>query len=102
MGIGMVAIVSPNDAAAIGKQLRARVIGRIERGKGVVQLDSAGEAGLNVESSTGQLLDLRCLCFEGCREGLNFLLLLRYHRFLFPDDIFQVLHAAMLFEEFVE
>ncbi len=43
MGIGMVAIVSPNDAAAIGKQLRARVIGRIERGKGVVQFDSAGE-----------------------------------------------------------
>ena len=43
MGIGMVAIVSPNDAAAIGKQLRARVIGRIEQGKGVVQLDSAGE-----------------------------------------------------------
>ena len=42
MGIGMVAIVAPNDAAAIGKQLRARVIGRIERGKGVVQLDSAG------------------------------------------------------------
>ena len=43
MGIGMVAIVSPNDAAAIGKQLHARVIGRIELGKGVVQLDSAGE-----------------------------------------------------------
>ena len=38
MGIGMVAIVSPNDAAAIGKQLRARVIGRIEQGHGVVQL----------------------------------------------------------------
>ena len=38
MGIGMVAIVSPNDAAAIGKQLRARVIGRIEQGRGVVQL----------------------------------------------------------------
>ena len=49
MGIGMVAIVSPNDAAAIGKQLRARVIGRIERGKGVVQFDSAGEVDLNVE-----------------------------------------------------
>ena len=42
MGIGMVAIVTPNDAAAIRKQLRAGVIGRIERGKGVVQLDSAG------------------------------------------------------------
>jgi phosphoribosylformylglycinamidine cyclo-ligase len=38
MGIGMVAIVAPNDAAPIGKQLRARVIGRIERGRGVVQL----------------------------------------------------------------
>jgi len=43
MGVGMVAIVAPNDATAIGKQLRARVIGRIERGKGVVQLDSADE-----------------------------------------------------------
>jgi hypothetical protein len=40
--------------------------------------------------------------FEGCREGLNFLLLLRDHRFLFPGGIFQVLHAVMLFEEFVE
>ena len=38
MGIGMVAIVTPNDAAALGKQLRARVIGRIERGRGVVEL----------------------------------------------------------------
>jgi phosphoribosylformylglycinamidine cyclo-ligase len=38
MGIGMVAIVSPNDAAAIRKQLRARIIGRIERGRGIVQL----------------------------------------------------------------
>jgi hypothetical protein len=43
MGIGMAAVVPPNDATATGKQLRARVIGRIERGKGVVQLDSAGE-----------------------------------------------------------
>ncbi|MEP6976248.1 MAG: phosphoribosylformylglycinamidine cyclo-ligase, partial [Spartobacteria bacterium] len=34
MGIGMVAIVSPNDAATIGKQLRAKVIGRIEGGRG--------------------------------------------------------------------
>jgi len=42
MGIGMVAIVARNYVAAIGKQLHARVIGRIERGKGVVQLDSAG------------------------------------------------------------
>ena len=38
MGIGMVAIVAPNDAALIGKQLRTRVIGRIEQGRGVVQL----------------------------------------------------------------
>ena len=40
MGIGMVAIVSPNDAAAVGKQLRARVIGRIERGRGITSLSS--------------------------------------------------------------
>jgi phosphoribosylformylglycinamidine cyclo-ligase len=45
MGIGMVAIVPPNDAPAIAKQLRARVIGRIERGRGVVQFDSAGFGG---------------------------------------------------------
>jgi hypothetical protein len=38
----MVAIVSPNDAAAIGKQLRARVIGRIER-EGRRPVDSADE-----------------------------------------------------------
>jgi len=38
MGIGVAAIVGPNDAAAIGKQLRARVIGRIERGHGAVRL----------------------------------------------------------------
>ena len=38
MGIGMAAIVAPNDAATIGKQLRARAIGRIERGKRVVVL----------------------------------------------------------------
>jgi phosphoribosylformylglycinamidine cyclo-ligase len=38
MDIGMVAIVAPNDAAAIGKQLRVRVIGRIAQGRGVVQL----------------------------------------------------------------
>ncbi len=41
MGIGMVAIVSPNDAAAVGKQLRARVIGRIEQGKRAVTLSEA-------------------------------------------------------------
>ncbi len=38
MGIGMAAIVSPNDAAAVAKQLRAKVIGRIERGRGRVRL----------------------------------------------------------------
>ena len=38
MGIGMVAIVSPNDTAAVGKQLRAKPIGRIEKGSGVVRL----------------------------------------------------------------
>ena len=38
MGIGMAAIVAPNDAGAIGKQLRAKAIGRIARGKGGVQL----------------------------------------------------------------
>jgi phosphoribosylformylglycinamidine cyclo-ligase len=41
MGIGMAAIVAPNDAAAIGKQLRARVIGRIERGIRTVILSDA-------------------------------------------------------------
>ena len=38
MGIGMVAIVSPDDAAAVGKQLRAKSIGRIDRGHGLVRL----------------------------------------------------------------
>jgi phosphoribosylformylglycinamidine cyclo-ligase len=38
MGIGMVAIVSPNDSPAVAKQLRAKVIGRIEPGRGAVQL----------------------------------------------------------------
>ncbi len=38
MGIGMAAIVALNDAAAIAKQLRAKPIGRIERGRGQVQL----------------------------------------------------------------
>ncbi len=40
MGIGMAAIVSPNDAQAIAKQLRAKFIGRIERGRGTVILSS--------------------------------------------------------------
>ena len=38
MGIGMAAIVSPNDAPALVKQLRAKVIGRVERGRGKVRL----------------------------------------------------------------
>ena len=33
MGIGMVAIVSPNDAEAVARQLKARVIGQIEPGR---------------------------------------------------------------------
>ncbi len=40
MGIGMAAIVAPNDARAMAKQLRAKVIGRIERGRGMVGLSS--------------------------------------------------------------
>jgi phosphoribosylformylglycinamidine cyclo-ligase len=38
MGIGMVAIVSPENAATVGKQLRAKSIGRIDRGRGLVRL----------------------------------------------------------------
>jgi phosphoribosylformylglycinamidine cyclo-ligase len=34
MGIGMVAIVATRDSAAVARQLKAKVIGRIERGKG--------------------------------------------------------------------
>jgi phosphoribosylformylglycinamidine cyclo-ligase len=41
MGIGMAAVVAPNDAAAIGKELRAKVIGRIEGGGGTVILSEA-------------------------------------------------------------
>jgi phosphoribosylformylglycinamidine cyclo-ligase len=41
MGIGMAAVVAPNDAVALGRQLRAKVIGRIERGKGAVILSEA-------------------------------------------------------------
>ena len=37
-GPGMTAIVAPNDVGAVGKQLRARPIGRIEPGSGVVRL----------------------------------------------------------------
>ena len=35
MGIGMVAIVAPNDTSTLAKQLRAKAIGRIEPGAGV-------------------------------------------------------------------
>jgi phosphoribosylformylglycinamidine cyclo-ligase len=38
MGIGMVAIVSAKDAKKVGRQLKAKQIGRIERGKGKTQL----------------------------------------------------------------
>ena len=38
MGIGMAAIVAPRDAAALAKQLRAKVIGRIESGSGLTRL----------------------------------------------------------------
>jgi phosphoribosylformylglycinamidine cyclo-ligase len=38
MGIGMVAIVSAKDAKKVARQLRAKQIGRIERGKGKTQL----------------------------------------------------------------
>ena len=38
MGIGMVAIVSRRDAAPIARRLRAKVIGRIERGSGRTRL----------------------------------------------------------------
>ncbi len=38
MGIGMAAIVAPNDAAALAKQLRAKIIGRIEAGRGITRL----------------------------------------------------------------
>jgi phosphoribosylformylglycinamidine cyclo-ligase len=41
MGIGMVAMVAPNDAAAVAKILRAQPIGRIESGRGKARL-SAG------------------------------------------------------------
>ncbi|MFL6568543.1 MAG: phosphoribosylformylglycinamidine cyclo-ligase [Chthoniobacterales bacterium] len=38
MGIGMVAIVAAKDAKEIARKLKARVIGRIERGTGVTRL----------------------------------------------------------------
>ena len=38
MGIGMVAIVSAKDAKKVAHQLKAKQIGRIERGSGKTQL----------------------------------------------------------------
>ncbi len=38
MGIGMTVVVSPKDSAAAQRKLRAKVIGRIESGTGVVRL----------------------------------------------------------------
>ena len=38
MGIGMTVIVAEKDAAKVGKQLKARVIGRIDKGSGIVRL----------------------------------------------------------------
>lgn len=38
MGIGMLVIVAPKDAASVRKTLRAKIIGRIERGRGVTRL----------------------------------------------------------------
>lgn len=38
MGIGMAAIVAPGNVASMAKQLRARSIGRIERGRGITRL----------------------------------------------------------------
>ena len=38
MGIGMTVIVSPKDAPLVAKKLKARTIGRIEKGTGIVRL----------------------------------------------------------------
>jgi phosphoribosylformylglycinamidine cyclo-ligase len=38
MGIGMAVVVAEKDAAKVMRQLKARQIGRIERGQGIVQL----------------------------------------------------------------
>ena len=38
MGIGMTVIVSPKDAASVAKKLKARTIGKIEKGTGIVRL----------------------------------------------------------------
>lgn len=39
MGIGMTVIVSPKDAVLVAKKLKARTIGRIEKGTGTVRLE---------------------------------------------------------------
>ena len=44
MGIGMVAIVSPSDAATVAKIIRARPIGRIESGRGQTGLRFSSNA----------------------------------------------------------
>jgi phosphoribosylformylglycinamidine cyclo-ligase len=44
MGIGMVAIVSPNDAAIVAKTLLARPIGQIESGRGQTRLSFSPNA----------------------------------------------------------
>ena len=38
MGIGMTVIVSPKDAPLVAKKLKARTIGRIKKGTGIVRL----------------------------------------------------------------
>ncbi len=38
MGIGMTVIVAEKDAASVAKKLKARIIGRIEKGSGIVRL----------------------------------------------------------------
>jgi phosphoribosylformylglycinamidine cyclo-ligase len=43
MGIGMAVVVREKDAVAASKQLKARVIGRIEKGSGVVRLAFASK-----------------------------------------------------------
>jgi phosphoribosylformylglycinamidine cyclo-ligase len=39
MGIGMVIVTSPKDAPAVQKKLKARIIGKIAKGTGIVRLD---------------------------------------------------------------
>jgi phosphoribosylformylglycinamidine cyclo-ligase len=42
MGIGMAVVVREKDAAAASQRLKARVIGRIEKGAGSVRLEFGG------------------------------------------------------------